>query len=167
TIEFYSGDISGNFATSPAPQANGGAQDNGSMSITFAGSPTAPAQWQMGSGGDGFYGRIDPVGTGTSLRFWQGTNTGGMSRCISNCTNPNATWSSKKGGWANDTQSFILPYDLFHGGIPGGDDCPPAAAAGGCGHLIAGTTRVWETITANSANSGGAVTWIVTNNPST
>ena len=29
TIEFYSGDISGNFATSAAPQANGGAQDNG------------------------------------------------------------------------------------------------------------------------------------------
>src|SRR5438105_2690193 len=35
TIEFYSGDISGNFATSSAPQANGGAQDNGSMSVTF------------------------------------------------------------------------------------------------------------------------------------
>jgi len=29
TIEFYSGDISANFATSPNPQANGGAQDNG------------------------------------------------------------------------------------------------------------------------------------------
>ena len=31
TIEFYSGDISGNFATAAAPQANGGAQDNGSV----------------------------------------------------------------------------------------------------------------------------------------
>ncbi len=29
TIEFYSGDISGNFATSPNPSAAGGAQDNG------------------------------------------------------------------------------------------------------------------------------------------
>ena len=28
TIEFYSGDISGNFATSPNPSAAGGAQDN-------------------------------------------------------------------------------------------------------------------------------------------
>ena len=50
TIEFYSGDISGNFATSVAPQANGGAQDNGSMSVTFAGSPTGPVQWQLGKG---------------------------------------------------------------------------------------------------------------------
>src|SRR3989440_2835179 len=54
TIEFYSGDISGNFATSPNPQANGGAQDNGSSSVTFSGSPTGPVQWQMGKGGDGF-----------------------------------------------------------------------------------------------------------------
>ena len=30
TIEFYSGDISGNFANAASPQASGGAQDNGS-----------------------------------------------------------------------------------------------------------------------------------------
>ncbi len=35
TIEFYSGDISGNFATSAAPQASGGAQDNGAASVSF------------------------------------------------------------------------------------------------------------------------------------
>src|SRR5207249_10519036 len=29
TIEFYSGDISGNFANAPSPVAGGGAQDNG------------------------------------------------------------------------------------------------------------------------------------------
>src|SRR5262249_44685498 len=34
TIEFYSGDISGNFANSASPQASGGAQDNGSSSVT-------------------------------------------------------------------------------------------------------------------------------------
>ena len=75
TIEFYSGDISGNFATSAAPQANGGAQDNGSSSVTFTGSPTGPVQWQMGIGGDGFFARIDPVGIGgtsPSTRMWQG-----------------------------------------------------------------------------------------------
>src|SRR5439155_8639081 len=72
TIEFYSGDISANFANSASPQANGGAQDNGSSSVTFAGTPTEPVQWQLGVGGDGFYARIDPVGTGSSLRFWQG-----------------------------------------------------------------------------------------------
>ncbi|HEV7473972.1 MAG TPA: Ig-like domain repeat protein, partial [Pyrinomonadaceae bacterium] len=167
TIEFYSGDISGNFATAAAPQANGGAQDNGSMSVTFTGSPTVPVQWQMGRGGDGFTARIDPIGTGSSLRMWQGNNSGSLGRCITNCTASGATWTTKTGGWTADTQNFVLPYDLFHGGIPGGDDCPAAAAGGGCGHLIAATTRVWETITGNSANAGGVVTWVVSNNPIT
>ena len=60
-----------------------------------------------------------------------------------------------------------MPYDLFHGGIPGGDDCPPAGVPGGCGHLVVvGTTRVWETIAGGNAtmNSGS---WYVTNNPTT
>ncbi|MEY2531807.1 MAG: hypothetical protein QOI96_1892, partial [Verrucomicrobiota bacterium] len=163
TIEFYSGDISGNFATSANPQASGGAQDNGASSVSFAGYPTGPAQWQMGLGGDGFSGQIDPVGTGSCLRFWQGNNSGGLSRCTNNCTASGATWSNRKGGWGSDQQSFILPINLFHGGIPGGDDCGPAGASSGCGHLIVGTTRVWETTTgAASAN-----VWAVTNNPAT
>ena len=167
TIEFYSGDISGNFANSASPQANGGAQDNGSSSITFTGAPTGPVLWQLGVGGDGFTGRIDPVGTGSSLRFWQGNNSGSLHRCVSNCTAQNAPWSGRvSGGWGSDTQSFVLPYDLFHGGISGGDDCPPAGVPGGCGHLIAGTTRVWETI--NGGNTSfGTSDWYVTNNPTT
>src|SRR5688572_11792378 len=164
TIEFYSGDISGNFANSATPQANGGAQDNGSMSVTFSGSPTGPMQWQMGKGGDGFYARIDPVGTGSSLRFFQGNNSGGLHRCVSNCTASGAAWTSVRGNWTGDTQSFILPYDLFHGGIPGGDDCPAAGIPGGCGRLIAGTTRVWETISGGNATMP-ASSWYVTNNP--
>ena len=163
TIEFYSGDISGNFATSAAPQASGGAQDNGSMSVTYGANPAA-VQWQMGVGGDGFYSRIDPVGTGTSLRMWQGNNSGGLSRCTNNCTASGATWSSRRGNWTGDTQSFILPYDLFHGGIPGGDDCDAAGPSTGCGHLIAGTTRVWETVVGASTAPNS---WYVTNNPST
>jgi hypothetical protein len=161
TIEFYAGDISGNFATSASPQAVGGAQDNGPSSVMFSGSPTGPAQWQMGLGGDGFSGQIDPVGTGTSLRFWEGNNSGGLSRCISNCTASGATWSNRKGGWGADQQSFVLPINLFHGGIPGGDDCGIAGATTGCGHLIAGTTRVWETITGATSTN----TWYITNNP--
>ena len=171
TIEFYSGDISGNFATSATPMAVGGAQDNGPSSVKFTGSPTGPAQWQMGLGGDGFSGQIDPVGTtapeGSNPRFWEGNNSGGLSRCISNCTVSGATWTSKKGGWASDIQSFILPINLFHGGIPGGDDCPPPGVNGGCGHLLAATTRVWETVTGNAPNANGNVTWYVTNNPTT
>ncbi len=274
TVEFYAGDISGNFASDPTPQAVGGAQDNGPSSVKFAGSPTGPVQWQMGLGGDGFSGQIDPMGTGPSqavgtitvsalgvagqqfvigtqtftwaatrtvagtvavgtsantaatnirtavnadipaqvtaagagasvtitavtpgaagnsipftetstnltmngggflggttqgglpgsLRFWQGNNSGGISRCVSNCTNSGASWSSRTGGWSGDQQSFILPINMFHGGIPGGDDCGPAGPTTGCGHLIAGTTRVWETIT----GATGTNTWYITNNP--
>jgi len=74
TIEFYSGDISGDFANSPTPQANGGPKTTLQFRHVLR-YPTGPAQWQMGKGGDGFYGRIDPVGTGSNLRFWQGNNS--------------------------------------------------------------------------------------------
>lgn len=151
-IEFYSGDLSGNFATSSTPQAVGGAQDNGASSVTFTGGSPTSLQWQMGLGGDGFSGQIDPVGTGTQLRFWQGNNSGGLSRCVNNCTNSGAGWSSSRGNWSGDTQAFILPIHLFRGGIPGGDDCGPAGATTGCGHLIAGTTRVWETISGTNSS---------------
>jgi len=166
TIEFYSGDISGNFANAASPQASGGAQDNGSSSITFTGTPTGPVLWQLGVGGDGFYSRIDPVGTGSSLRFFQGNNGGAVSRCVSNCTNQFAPWASVSGSWFSDTRSFVMPYDLFHGGIPSGDDCPPAGVPGGCGHLIVGTTRVWETIAGGNATMNSS-SWYVTNNPTT
>jgi hypothetical protein len=166
TIEFYSGDISGNFANAASPQASGGAQDNGSSAVTFTGSPSGPVLWQLEKGGDGFYSRIDPVGTGTSLRFFQGNNSGGLYRCVTNCTAQNVSWTSVRANWTSDTQSFILPYDLFHGGIPGGDDCPPAGVPGGCGHLIAGTTRVWETIAGGDATMSSS-SWYVTNNPTT
>jgi hypothetical protein len=167
TIEFYSGDISGNFANATSPEANGGAQDNGSSSVTFAGTPSGPVLWQLGVGGDGFYARMDPVGTGSSLRFWQGNNSGSLHRCVMNCTNQNAPWSGRvSGGWSGDTQSFVLPYDLFHGGIPGGDDCPAAGVPGGCGHLVAGTTRVWETVNGGNASFASS-DWYVTNNPAT
>ena len=73
TIEFYAGDISGNFANAPSPLAVGGAQDNAPSSVTFAGTPTGPVLWQTGLGGDGFSGQIDPMGT--SCTQAQGTIT--------------------------------------------------------------------------------------------
>lgn len=280
TIEFYSGDISGDFANSPNPVAVGGAQDNGPSSVMFNGSPTGPVQWQMGLGGDGFYARLDPVGGPTqaqgtmalsstlaptvgqtftvssqmftwvttrtvtgevslgtstttrgnnivaavntdisdtvtsarsgsnvivtaitpgpdgnsivfdpgtsdgvtmdgngylggrtlgitnSLRLFEGNNSGGMSRCVYNCTSPSASWSSVRGSWTGDTQAFQLPFDIFRGGISGGDDCAPAGVPGGCGHLIAGTTRVWETVSGGNATMSGS-NWYITNNPTT
>src|SRR5438876_10963995 len=161
TIEFYSGDISGNFANAASPQASGGSQDNASGSVTFAGTPIGPVQWQVGIGGDGFYSRIDPVGTGTNLRFFQGNNSGGMSRCVSNCTVGGATWSSVTGSWLGDTRSFVMPYDLFHGGVPGGDDCPLAGVPGVCGHLIVAITMVFETINGGYGYMGIVVWYIM------
>src|SRR5262249_16612562 len=109
----------------------------------------------------------DPVGTGFGLRYWVGNNSGGLSRCAASgtqtCLAGGTGYASRRGAWTGDTQSFILPFDLFHGGIAGGDDCDAAGVATGCGHLIAGTTRVWETIN----GAGGANTWVVTNNPTT
>src|SRR5205085_12682072 len=61
TLEFYAGDISGNFANDPTPSAVGGAQDNGPGSVTCAGSTTGPVQWQMGLGGDGFSGLVQTM----------------------------------------------------------------------------------------------------------
>jgi hypothetical protein len=277
TIEFYSGDISGNFATSSSPSANGGAQDNGPSSVLFSGSPTGPAPWQMGLGGDGFYARIDPVGQGLTsaagtitlvtggsvagetfviggqtftwqtgvragvgqvqiststttggnnivaavnadlagtatavrsgatvivsaatpgaagnsivfteastnmtmngsgtlgattqggipnLRYWQGNNSGGVSRCLANCTSPGATWSSRRGAWTGDQQSFILPFEIFHGDTSNpANDCGAPGAQTGCGHLIAGTVRVWETLTGATT---GTNTWYVNSPP--
>ena len=73
--------------------------------------------------------------------------------------------ASVRGPWTGDLQSFIFPFDLFHGGIPGGNDCAPAGVPGGCGHLVGGTTRVWETIAGGNATMNTA-SWYVTNNPS-
>jgi hypothetical protein len=67
------------------------------------------------------------------------------------------------GGWTSDVQSFILPYEIYKGdpSLSPTADCGPATTTTGCGHLIVGTQKVWETITgaaatvnwyANSAN---------------
>ena len=116
--------------------------------------------------GGGFLGGTTLGDNTGSLRYWEGNNSGGFSRCIHNCTLPGATWSSWRGSWTGDTQSFVLPVHLFHGGIPGGDDCPAAGTTSGCGHLLAGTTRVWETIL-GAGTSFTSSQWYVTNNPIT
>src|SRR5207237_4929756 len=113
------GDISGDVAHASSPQASRAAQDNGSSSVNFNGTPTGRVQWQLGVGGDGFYSRIDPVGTGSSLRFFQSNNGGSMSRCVSNCTDQFAPWAGVSGGWLSDTRSFVTASDPFQAGRPG------------------------------------------------
>ena len=125
TIEFYSGDISGNFATAASPQANGGAQDNGSELGDFhrAARP-ARCSGRWASAATASTPASIRSARARSLRFWQGNNSGG-SQPLHHATArpPAASWTSNRGGWTGDTQSFIFPFDLFHGGIAGGDDC--------------------------------------------
>ena len=138
TIEFYSGDITANFATDPLPAAVAGAQDNGSS--VWTGDPNlGPFTWSQRLGGDGMYARFDPI---TEKAYMESQN-GNL-----NLFGPLATGAgvAVAGDWGSDTLSFVFPYEIYKGVPPltpgGGEDCPLT----GCVHMIAGSNRVWETI---------------------
>ncbi len=131
-IEFYSGDITGNFATSASPGANAGAQDNGSSVYVWSGQTQGPAMWQLRKGGDGMYARIEPV---LNQRWYQESQNGNLAVST---TGPNGALTNATGGWTGDSPrlSFVMPYEIYK------YDCP----ASGCTHMVAGSYRVWETI---------------------
>jgi len=114
TIEFYSGDISGDFANSPTPQANGGAQDNGSSSVMFSGTPPVPRSGRWAKAATVSTAALIPL-AGIKSAFWQGNNSGHVHRCISACTASGASWSDYTGGWLGDTEIVHLPYEIFKG----------------------------------------------------
>jgi hypothetical protein len=130
TIEFYSGDITANFATSAAPGINAGAQDNGSSVYVWAGNP-GPAMWQLRNGGDGMYARIEPK---AGQRWYQESQNGNLRVSV---TGPFGALQNATGAWAGDTLSFVFPYEIDR------YNCPGAT----CDHMIAGSNRVWETRT--------------------
>ncbi|HRQ39790.1 MAG TPA: hypothetical protein PLD25_17935 [Chloroflexota bacterium] len=137
TIEFYSGDITGNFNTSGAPGINGGAQDNGSMVKVWdvaGGEPVAATQWQMTTGGDGMFARIEPK---LGMNWYQESQNGGLKRST---TGPYGTYVTLTRPWTGDRLSFIMPYELDK------YNCPDAI----CNHMIVGTHRVWESINAGT-----------------
>lgn len=129
TIEFYSGDISGSFATSLAPGINAGAQDNGSSVAVFTGDP-GPVEWQMTTGGDGMFARIEPQ---LGLRWYQESQNGNLKVSTAG---PTGFYANGSGAWGGDRKSFIMPYELNK------HDCPGVT----CDQMIAGTYRVWETV---------------------
>lgn len=140
TIEFYSGDITASFATSATPGINAGAQDNGSSVFVWAGNP-GPAMWQLRKGGDGMFARIEPK---AGLRWYQESQNGNLAVST---TGPFGGQQNATGGWGADTKSFVFPYEIDR------YNCPAAT----CNHMIAGSNRVWETLTGAVPNVWAAV----------
>lgn len=141
TIEFYSGDITVNFAYSDQPGAAGGAQDNGSMVKIWDvgnGEAIGPAQWQGTTGGDGIYSQIEPK---QGQVWFHEAQFGYMMRST---TGPVGAYSLLSNPWYNngvDRVSFLMPYQLDK------HNCPGAT----CTNMIVGTQRVWESV--NLGNS--------------
>lgn len=162
TIEFYSGDITANFANATNPGISGGAQDNGSNTAILS-QPIAATSWTTRLGGDGIFTRIDPiVRSGGGQRWYYSSQNGNMVVAV----NGPAGGTSASPGWTGDTKSFVAPFELYRYGaldVPGSG----CTATNGCTRLIAGSTRVWETITGGQ----GSAQWYVnsttlTKNPS-
>lgn len=138
TIEFYGGDVTANFANAPAQGAIGGAQDNGSSVVTWAGTVGA-AQWNQRTGGDGIHARIEPV----LGQRWYASSQNGAIRASTTGPAGSFTTTANPSGWAADRKSFLTHFELYrYGGETTG--CP---AATGCGRMLAGSFRVWESIT--------------------
>jgi hypothetical protein len=154
TIEFYSGDISNNFANSATPFAAGGAQDNGSMTVLYAGNPTA-ALWTQRNGGDGFFARIEQKETAVaSTRVFMESQWGNVRRST---TGPTGATAASNGSWSPgnpgpEAKSFIFPYEIDR------FDCVtnnPSATT--CDHIVAGSYRVWESV----LGGGGTANWYI------
>ena len=134
TIEFYSGDLTANFATAAQIGAAGGTQDNGDM--VYTGPASGPALWQGVIGGDGFFARVDGVtGSPTGGTWFVGNNSGQFWRSTNGPTGPYDFLPVPWNGTPRERQAFALPVDIQR------NDC----AAGGCTHLIVGSYHVWET----------------------
>jgi hypothetical protein len=140
TLEFYSGDITDNFANAASPGINGGMQDNGSAVYVWSGNP-GPALWQLRKGGDGMFARIEPA---LGQRWYQESQNGSLA--VSQ-TGPYGGQTTITGGWSGDSRrSFVFPYEIYK-----------YCTTGPCAHMIAGSYRVWESIAGGIPSS----TWLV------
>ena len=100
TIEIYHGDITADFATSPAPGATAGFQDNGSATVVYAGSP-GPATWNATYGSDGIVSRIEPI---LQQRWYYSSQNGDV---VVSTNGPDGADANASGGWSGDILSLI------------------------------------------------------------
>jgi hypothetical protein len=151
TIELYSGGLTANFATSASSGAVAGAQDNSCMVSTWTGGVFGPQRWNIRNGGDGIYSTIEPV---LGQRWYYSSQNGAI--VVTSTAQSTSTQGAAPSGWTGDRISFLAPFDLYrYGGETTG--CP---AATGCGRIIAGSQRVWE-----SLSGGVPTTSYVANSP--
>lgn len=151
TIEFYSGDITANFANADVRGASGGAQDNGSNTVQwFGGVQPGLSPWVTRNGGDGIYTRIEPV---LSQRWYYSSQNGDLRVALAGPGGPTQS-ASAPGAWGGDRLSFVMPVELYRYGALDTPDSGCSSAIG-CSRMLGGTHRVWETI------SGGvpALSW--------
>jgi uncharacterized repeat protein (TIGR01451 family) len=143
TIEFYSGTLSANFASAGTASAVGGAQDNSCMLSNWSGGVFGPQSWATRNSGDGFFTSIEPI---LGNRWYYSSQNGNIR--VTSTAQATGTSSATPSGWGADRKSFLTNFDLYRfGGETSG--CP---AANGCGRIIAGSHRVWESV------SGGVPT---------
>jgi hypothetical protein len=151
-LEFYSVDITPNFATSANPGVTGGTQDNGSPMYQWAGTP-GEATWQLRQGGDGMFSVLDAGSTAPAgPRIYQSVQNGQPLRVFDGFNDTSGT-GVNPGNWGGDRLAFVFPYAINKWG-----DCTDTDGdTHGCENLIAGTYRVRETI------NGGlpTTTWLV------
>jgi hypothetical protein len=163
TIEFYTGDITANFAYAQNRGIVGGAQDNGtSVAFWNNGAPLATAPWSRRLGGDGMYARIEPV----LGRCWYMSSQNGAFNVFSNLPgNSGSTNASPSAAaYASDTKSFITPLEIYRYGDSASPFC--GGSAGGTTRLMIGTNRIWETITGASPTSSWVINSPVLTRPS-
>jgi hypothetical protein len=138
TIEFYSGDISMNFATAPTATIVAGAQDNGSSANVWTNPPgPGPAPWSERFGGDGVFSRIEPK---LGQRVYVETPAGGLHISTTGPFGVYTTglaypWGSTSSG---DRKSFIFPYEIDKFDCKNRNVNPPTELTT-CDHMIAGT----------------------------
>ncbi|GJM08059.1 MAG: hypothetical protein DHS20C11_03350 [Lysobacteraceae bacterium] len=131
TIEFYSGDISQEFAFRHDGAAAGGAQDNGSSVATFQGERSAVG-WTHVFGGDGIYARIEPK---QGNRWYVESQRGNMAVSTNG---PFGPYNGSNWPWESDSVlPFLFAFEIHK------HDCPNAT----CDQMLAATNRVFETIT--------------------
>jgi hypothetical protein len=154
-IEFYSGDLSANFADSASRTIIGGAQDNGTSVLIQSGAASA-APWTHIYGGDGITARIEPI---LGQRVYMSSQRGNI---VVSTNGANAPEAIAYGNWgagqtSGDPKSFLMPFDLYRYGALDVPDSGCSSSAG-CAHLIAGTNRVWES-TDGASNPQTSLRW--------